>query len=210
MTDSNPLAEAASLARGLVAGDAALFPRLIEKLWDPCLAMIAKSRTMRGLRAGEDEVREVATRVMTRLGRDDHRALFLYPPWQENHPDKSFDDWFRILVSNVVRDFAREQRGSDRDRHDGEPSPKRLLNQFAGTLPLDELGARPAMTDAQTAQQLLLFAKQHLPHDQLSALERWLEGGSYDDIAAAGSSDADGARKLVRAAVATLRRHFSG
>ncbi len=213
----DPLAQARPLAERIAAGEAAVFPQLMATLWQPCLRLIAGSRAMRGLAAGEDDVREVATRVMSRLDRDAYRALRLYGPWQSDNPDKVFADWFKILVSNVVRDFAREQRGSAQKREPGELSVKRLLNQFAGTLPLDTLGVRPPMTDAQTANELLRFAQEHLPEQQLDALEHWLRGSSYDDIAAEGGAAeggvadvADGgeARRLVRAAVATLRRHF--
>lgn len=209
MPSAPPLADAAVLADRIAAGEAELFPTLVEQIWEPCLRLVGGSRAMRGLQAGEDDVREVATRVLTRLSRDEHRALRLYGPWQAANLDKSFADWLKILVANVVRDFAREQRGSEQLQMPGEPSVKRLLNHFASTLPLDELGARPAMTDAQTARELLEFAKHHLRADQLGALERWLEGSTFDDIAASQALDhADGARKLVRSAVATLRRKF--
>ncbi|MEZ4444565.1 MAG: hypothetical protein R3B72_36160 [Polyangiaceae bacterium] len=203
----------APLAREVAAGDVERFPSLVEQLWDPSLRLVAASRAMRGLRAGEDEIRDVATRLMERLSRDEHRALRLYVPWQDANPDKTFADWFKIVVANVVRDFAREQRGSERRRlpagDSGEPSVKRLLNQFASTLPLDILGTRPAMTDAQTARELLLFAERHLPAEQLAALTRWIAGSSFEDIAASQALEsAEAARKQVRRAVATLRRKF--
>lgn len=202
--------DVAPLAERVAAGEVAAFSHLVEAVWEPCLRLVAGSRAMRGMGASEDDVRDVATRVMTRLARDDHRALRLYPPWQSANPDKSFADWFKILAANVVRDFARERRGGEHKQVSGEPSMKRLLNQFASTLPMDKLGARPPMTDAQTARKLLVFAQEHLPAEQLGALERWLQGSTYEDIAASQALDApESARKLVRAAVATLRRKFN-
>ena len=88
---------------------------------------------------------------------------------------------------------------------------KRLLNDFAKSLPLDDMGKRPPITDAQTARQLLEFARERLPGDQLAALESWLQGASYEAIASSrGLDDTASAKKLVRAAVAVLRRHFGG
>jgi hypothetical protein len=66
------------------------------------------------------------------------------------------------------------------------------------------------MTNRGTALELLRYAAGAVPEPQLAALELWTEGASYDDIArelelAAG---ADGAEKLVRAAIERLRRRF--
>ncbi len=186
------------------------FGQLMAALWEPSLRLVAGSKAMRGLKASEDDVREVVTRLMAKLQRDDLRALRLYPPWKDRHPDKTFADWFKITTANVVRDFARERRGTDQRRLPGELSKKRLLNDFAKTLPgEDSYGLRPPVTDAQTARQLLEYARERLPPDQLAALESWLQGASYDAIASSrGLDDAAAAKRLVRAAVAVLRRHF--
>jgi hypothetical protein len=65
------------------------------------------------------------------------------------------------------------------------------------------------MTAAQTARQLLEFARSHLPVAQLEALTRWLDGGSFEDIEDECGLSPNEARKLVRAAVAVLRRRFA-
>jgi hypothetical protein len=89
-----------------------------------------------------------------------------------------------------------------------QPSAKRLLNDLAQSLPL-ELGARPPMTDAQTARQLLEFARTRLPTKQLVALEGWLQGASYEALSEQLSlAGADEAKRLIRAAVAVIRRQF--
>ncbi|MEZ4437677.1 MAG: hypothetical protein R3B72_01195 [Polyangiaceae bacterium] len=205
------LLAALPLAQRVASGDAEAFRELMLVLWEPSLRLIGGSAAMRGLGTGDDEVREVVTRLMAKLERDDFRALKLYADWQPRHPDKTFADWFKITAANVVRDFGRERRGSDRQRVSGELSKKRLLNDFAKTLPGgDELGLRPAMTDAQTARQLLAFARDRLAPDQLAALEAWLEGASYATIASSrGLAEAAAAKRLVRAAVAVLRREFA-
>jgi hypothetical protein len=66
------------------------------------------------------------------------------------------------------------------------------------------------MTAAQTARQLLEFAREHLPEDQLGALMMWLEGATFEEIAEElGLGEPEAARKTQRAAVAALRRHFA-
>jgi hypothetical protein len=83
-----------------------------------------------------------------------------------------------------------------------------MLNEF-DALSLEGVGARPPITAAQTARQLLEFARARLPADQLAALEQWVGGASFEEIQAdLGLTDAVEARKKVRAACETLRRHF--
>jgi hypothetical protein len=204
-----PILAAEPLAARVAAGEEGAFRGLMAALWEPCVGLVGKSPAMRALSASEDDQREVATRVMAKLERDGGHALRLYAEWHERHPDKDFADWFKITVANVIRDFARERRGSDQRRLPGELSKKRLLNDFAKSLPLDDMGRRPPLTDAQTARQLLEFARERLPSEQLAALESWLQGADYGAIASSrGLEDAAQAKKLVRAAVAVLRRHF--
>src|SRR5262249_23298222 len=139
--------------------------------------------------------------------RNDAHGLARYAPWRERHADKTFVDWICIVTSNVVRDHVRERMG---DAALFEvPSAKRLLNEFAQSPALAERGARPPLTNAQTARELFEFAQKRLPSDQTRALVLWVEGASFDEIAAelALASD-DAAEKLVRAAVAVLRREF--
>jgi hypothetical protein len=58
-------------------------------------------------------------------------------------------------------------------------------------------------------RQLLEFACARLPPDQYRALVLWIEDATFAEIdaAIAGAAEGEGQR-LVRAAVATLRRHF--
>jgi hypothetical protein len=91
----------------------------------------------------------------------------------------------------------------------GEPLAKRLLNELAKQLPLDDVGVRPPVTDAQTARQLLEFAQRELPPDQRTALLEWLQGASFEMIAETSALPGpEDAKRLVRAAVAVLRRQF--
>ncbi|MFO0551234.1 MAG: hypothetical protein U0271_22790 [Polyangiaceae bacterium] len=201
-----PLLAAEPLARRAAAGESAAFRAFMAALWDPCLGLVRGSPAMRS--ATEDDAREVVTRVMARFERDSFRALRLYLDWAPRYPDKTFADWLKISVANVVRDYARERRGGVGGAPN-EPSAKRLLNELANSLPLEDYGVRPPVTDAQTARQLLEFARGQLPQQQLAALEAWLQGATHDTIAVDLSlPGAEDAKRLVRAAVAVLRRQF--
>lgn len=203
MTESDAQAQA-ELALRAASGNVEAFERLMQLLWPELLRWIGTSRRMRALGASQDDVRDVGTAVLEKLQRDGYHALSTYRDWQERHPDKSFHDWLRIVAANVVRDRARGQRARQ-----STESPTRLLNELVAALPVDRLGARPPMTDAQTARQLLEFARGRLPEPQLSALYAWLQGASFEEIAERGEpANAEEARRVVRAAIATLRREF--
>ncbi len=63
-------------------------------------------------------------------------------------------------------------------------SATRLLNQFTRSGASEEIGERPAVTAAQTARQLREYAARHLPEEQHRALMLWVDGGTFDEIAA--------------------------
>jgi hypothetical protein len=85
------------------------------------------------------------------------------------------------------------------------------LNELTCFPVLEQLGLRPPITDAQTARQLLEYARARLSPHQCGALTRWIDGATLAEIEAELQVDVpDGGRKLVRAAVAALRRHFAG
>src|SRR5262249_12915422 len=151
------------------------------------------------LARSDDEIRNVLTKIVDKLGRDGGRALRLYGTWRERHTDKTFEDWIRIVTSNVVRDHVRESM-VDAASYE-EPSVKRLLNEFATSAALPQLAVRPAFTAAQTARELFEFAERKLAPDQHRALVLWVEGASFPEIGAElGLPSEDDAGKLVRAA----------
>lgn len=132
-------------------------------------------------------------------------ALAKYPDWQLRNPEKTFRDWFSIVVANARRDALRKDRG--RGKTTSGPTPKQLLNELALSLPSsDELGVRPPMTDMQTAKQLLDQAEVHLSRERFAVLSAWLSGQSFEEIGARlGCAPIDAAKSL-RASVAVLRR----
>jgi len=196
------------LALSGATGDPAACKALVEHLWPYWLRTVRASRALGAFAQSEDHVRDVAVRVMEKIGRADGHGLRLYAPWCERNPTKGFGDWIRIVTKNVIRDYVREQLGSPRETEDGI-SRKRLLNDFASSPALEELGIRPPITLAQTARELIEFARARLPADQLQALGSWVAGGSFADTAAELGVSAELVQKLVRSAIATLRRQFA-
>lgn len=201
------LAEA--LALRAAEGDETAFHDLVALVWPELGRSMQSSRRLAAAGASDDGPHDVALRLMEKLRHDDFRALRLYADWRERHPEKTFLDWLRIVAANATRDYLRELRGQS--ANDGVPTPKQLLNVFSAVSGVEDLGTRPPMTWAQTARQLLEFAETRLPEQQRHALEEWLTGSDFDEIAKKrGLSGGDEARKSVRAAIAILRREFAG
>jgi DNA-directed RNA polymerase specialized sigma24 family protein len=202
------IARAEALAARASRGERAAWHALIEHLWPALQNVVSTHRSMGAFAGSEDHVRDVVTRVLHKLGKDGARGLANFAPWHDRYPDRTFADWIRIVTVNAIRDHVREQLGDAAAFED--PSVKRLLNEFSTSPQLDQLKTRPPITDAQTARELLEFATTRLPPLQLRALVLWIEGASFDDIdAELGLGGADAATRVVRAAVAVLRREFA-
>ena len=201
------LARCEALAVAGANGDDSACLELVKLLWPSWLAQARGSRSLGALARSEDHVHEVATRLAEKIGRKGGYGLRLYPHWRHSNPDKTFLDWMRIVAANLIRDYAREQFGSTRPP-EGEIGAKRLLNEFATSPALDELSVRPPFTDAQTARELLEYAQDYLPAEQLSALELWLQAMDFEAMDHRLQTKPGGARELMRAAVANLRRQF--
>jgi DNA-directed RNA polymerase specialized sigma24 family protein len=202
-------ARAGELALVVRSTDDPAWAELVDHLWPTLLHGIRGSRTMGPFGRSEDHVREAALRVVERLAADGCRALGRYAEWREAAPGRTFDTWLRIVSTNVLRDYVRERVGRPSARPEGAPEYNaRLVDSLAAALPSDELlGNRPPVTLHQTAREILEFAAERLPAAQLAALRAWLGGASFDEIASEQGLDGEhAARKLVRAALATLRR----
>ncbi len=196
------------VARGAV-GDKVACQKLVEYLWPLWLSMVRSSRAVQALANPEDGVHDVIAKLVEKLGQPEGRGLRLYLSWKQQHPEKAFEDWLRIVTKNAIRDHVREKVGAQRSSS-GEPGVKRLLNEFASAPVLEELGVRPPVTLAQTARELLEFARSRLAERQLSILEAWLKGATFDEIADELELPAEDARHCLRSAVAVLRRYFGG
>ncbi len=206
-TPATDWSEVERLAYRALAQESGAWHAFVELVWPLLLRAAATTRSMRG-HATEDHIRNVASEVMESLGAQACRGLTRYPPWRARNPDKDIGDWLRVVVANTARDYLRKEFGHA-PSSSTEPHPKALLNEFFRALP-EDAGSRPAVTTAQTARKILEFARDQLPEKQLLVLKKWLEGDDFEEIAEILTlADADEARRLIRAAVATIRRQFS-
>ena len=200
------VARCEALARRAAGGDDAAWRELtFEHLWPAWASMVKASRFMGPLRSSDDHVHNVRERLVEKL----RSGIKRYPEWQERRADKTFEDWIKIVTANVIRRYVEEQLGDAMAAAAADPSVKQLLNEFATSPLIDRLSARPPITAAQTARQMLEFAAGRLETPHYRALALWIEGASFEDIAAdlglGGAREAEG---LQRAAVAVLRREF--
>ncbi len=198
------------LVQTTLAGAPHAFAELALALWPFAAAAGRRARE------AEDEGQELYARLLAKLESDGRAGLASYPAWRTRHPDKTFEDWIRIVLANLARDLRRERNGRARARDGAEgstelaPSAKRLLNDLGSLAPLDELGYRPPVTREQTAREILAYAREHLPPLQSAALAAWVEGADFAQVRArTGIPDEASAVRLVRAALATLRRRFA-
>jgi len=213
MGDSDFATLAASVPR-VVGGDASAWKELVVRLEPLLLQLLRRSRTLGPMRHNVDDCRAVMISVLERLSKDDFRSLRLFQPWADVNPGKDFGDWIRIVTVNIARDHVSARLGGAARAGSADEAPlnKRMLNTLASLLPGDDdhrLAFRPSMTNVQLARELLEYAARSLESTQLHALRRWMDGASFAELAGelglANPRDAD---KLVRAALARLRRHF--
>lgn len=196
------------LVNRILRGDPTAWMNVFSKYGPVVVAIARTNRSMGSYRQSEDDVRNVMAAVFERLRRSDYQALRTYGPWRAANPTKQFNDWLTIVAVNVIRNYIARKLGAPRA---DKSSAKQLVNTFASELKIDgdEPLVLPAMTTRESANQILEYARDHLAEDQMAALAGWLEGGSFDDIAAElGLANGRAADKLLRAALAKLRRHF--
>jgi len=193
----------------VLRGDQVAWMTLFSQYGPVVERIVRTNRSMGSCRGSEDDVRNVMAQVFARLRRDDYRALRMFPGWRDKNPGKAFDDWLTIVTVNVVRNYMSSKLGSPNEN--GE-SLKQLVNTLADTLPLegDKLLLHPHITTKETAQRIIDYARDNLAEDQLAVLKAWLEGASLDDMVAdLRLADVRAADRLLRAALARLRRQFA-
>jgi len=196
------------LARAAAAGSGEARQRLVEQLWPYWLNRVRTRKSMRVLSQVDDHVHNVVARLVQKLLAP--ATLESYARWRAVQPDARFMQWLNQVTDNEATDYVRSVAGRARPDAptDEGPSAKLLLNEFATSPLLEELGIRPRNTALQTAHELLEFARHRLPSDQLNAVTSWLQGDTDEEIAVALGVGVDIARALRRAAVARLRREF--
>jgi DNA-directed RNA polymerase specialized sigma24 family protein len=203
---------------GLVAcaaeGDTASWRALWEDVEPWLEKMVANPRFLGRVGQRDDDRSNIIIEVMARLHADGFYRLKLYVETRRTSPALKFKPWLRVLAKRVGIDYLRgHENYRDRRR---DPDRGSAPGEWAepGTLPSQSKlpGERPPMTNRGTALELLRYAAGAVPEPQLSALELWTTGASYDDIARETKLEggAAAAEKLVRAAIERLRRRFRG
>lgn len=189
------------------AGDEAAWQALWRAVEPDLRRLVAQPSFLGRISRREDDQRDIVVDVMARLRAGDFYRLKHYLAARRDNPSLQFLTWLRVVAKRVGVDYIRAHPDYIDQRHKGEtgawiapvslPPPSRLP------------GARPPVTTRGTAQVLMRAAAEGAPPEQLRALERWIQGDSFDDISDELSlrSPAEAAR-LVRAAVERLRRRF--
>lgn len=197
----------ATLAERGVRGDPSARSELGSYLWTHWLQILRGCKSLGVYASSDDDVLDVATQLFEKIVMNDGQSLKLYERWQLEHPQQDFGDWMRIVVANAARDHVRRKLGA-RDGAQELPSRKRLLNEFGLAPSRVDDGFRPPYTEEQTVRQLLEFAQARLPVGHVAALSSWLSGADFDEIDQALGLAAGQGRRLLRAAIAVLRRQF--
>ncbi len=193
-------------------GDTAAWRALWEDM-EPWLEKVVAHPSFLG-RVGQrdDDRSNILLEVMARLHADGFQRLKLYVETRRTSPKLKFRTWLRVVAKRVGIDYLRgHQNYVDRRR---DPNRGSTPGQWIepGTLPSQSKlpGERPPMTNHGTALEMLRYATGVVPEPQLSALELWIQGTSYEEIARELELDggASGAEKLVGAVIERLRRRF--
>lgn len=182
-----------TLAQRAARGDRAALKHLIGRLHDGWVAAIRDSWRLRESLDPEDDARNIALRLIGKL--EEPQTLRAYVNWRAQRIDKRFRDWMNIVVANTTRSYVKPSRNS-------------IRNLVQMNTPPAHASVRPPFTDGYFALQLESVAGELLDAEQLSALNAWLQGGSFEDIAQESDCSEAQAQRQVRAAIAKLRRKF--
>jgi DNA-directed RNA polymerase specialized sigma24 family protein len=186
-----------------------------QELWEviePKLDhLISQPRFLGRLGRLEDDRRNIVVEVMARIRGERFHRLRLYLAARQENPRLVFWTWMRVVTKRVGIDYLRSHPDYVDRRRSADPGSSPGLWMTPATLPpASQLpGERPSVTSRGTAAELLRHAGGSFPFAQHRALELWIQGQDYADIAKhLELPDASVAEKLVRAAIERLRRHF--
>jgi len=195
------------LVTDTLAGDERAWQRLWQHVEPTLYATLRRPQVLGRLSQSEDDCRNIVVEVMSRLRANRFARLGQYVEARRNNPAVPFLGWLVVVAKRVAIDYMRGHETYVDRRHERDASSPGAWRDIR-TLPSDSQlpGARPAMTGRGTAHELYAFASTDLPIDQRLALAAWLEGATFEDIAAGG--DPREAEKMVRAALVRLRRRF--
>src|SRR3569623_1740881 len=210
--DDPSLAALAGYDTRVVGGDADAWQELVVQLEPLLIALVRRSRTLGPMRHIVDDCRAVMISVLERLKKDRYRGLRLFSSWAAANPGKDFGDWIRIVTVNLARDHVSSRLGAAARTEDDTPRTKRMLHTLASLLPSDDdprLAFQPLVTNAQLARELMEYAARELAPVPQRALPLWIEGASFEELAAElALPRPQDATRQVRAALARLRRQF--
>jgi DNA-directed RNA polymerase specialized sigma24 family protein len=181
------------LARRGAASDRGAIKNFVAYFHASWVESIRSSWRLRYSTEKEDVARDIALNLLRKFEQAD--ALTSYVPWIERHPGKAFSDWINIVVVNATRSYLKSSRNSIRN----------LVQMYA---PLEKASVRPPYTDGYCVAQLREVAGDVLTEQQMVALNLWLEGASFDEIAIDTGLRRIEAQGHLRAAIAKLRRRF--
>lgn len=200
-------AELQRLVEATLAGDGQAWQALWQAVEPTLYATLRRPHVLGRLSQNEDDCRNIVVEVMGRLRANGFARLGQYAATRRDNPDVPFLGWLVVVAKRVAIDYLRSHEAYVDRRHDQDASTPGAWRDIR-PLPSDSQlpGARPAATGRGAAHEMYAFASAELPDDQRRALGAWLEGASFDEIAAGG--DAREAERLVRAALVRLRRRF--
>lgn len=169
--------------------------------------MLAQPGFLGPISRREDDRRDIAVEVMSRLRAGDFYRLKHFLAARQENPSLAFRAWLRVVTKRVGIDHIRAHPDYLDQRHRGThgawvapvelPPPSRLP------------GPRPPVTARGTASVVMRAAAEGAPPAHVQALERWILGHSFDDIAAELElGSAAEAARMVRATLERLRRRF--
>ena len=195
------------LVEQTLSGDEAAWQRLWQQVEPALNALLRRPQVLGRLSQNEDDRRNIVVEVMGRLRARRFARLARYAEARRQHPALPFVGWLAVVARRVAIDYMRRHDAYVDRRHERDASRPGGWREI-GALPSESQlpGARPPVTGRGTARELFAYASAELPDDQRTALAAWLEGASFDEIAARGT--ARDAEKLVRAALGSLRRRF--
>ncbi len=198
------------LVADAVDGDQRAWGTLWQALEPRLLGLIRRPQFSGPLSARDDDCRNIALAVMARLRDDDYRRLRGYLEAKRTKPGLKLMPWLIVMTKRVTIDYLRSSdQYVDRRRDADASAPGQWIDNEPLPPPSRSGGQRPPFTRRGTAREILSYCGHELATDQRAALELWTEGASSDDIASAlALPDANAATRLVRAALARLRRHF--
>ena len=189
-------------------GDTGSWRELWEQVEPWLEKVVGNPRFLGRVGQREDDRSNILVEVMARLHADGFHRLKLYVETRQSSPQLKFKTWLRVVAKRVAIDYLRGHQNYIDRRRDSQRGSAPGEWVEPGTLPSQSKlpGERPPVTNRGTALELLRYAAGAVPEPQLSALERWTEGASFEDIAR--ELEVDDAEKLVRAAIERLRRRF--